>query len=159
MILFSVGLKATCESLEQSKWINGVCYFFHNKEVRSFYDAKKVCLDEATKFGYNNGRLYEPRDANIFAQVYKLAEEFSKHLTIQIWLGMTDFVKEGQFTYVSDGQTSKIVAPWGGNLFTLLAEMQPWVLIFQNGTLTLDYNINKTKGILVQEHRFGKQNL
>ena len=151
MILFSDGLKATCESLEQSKFENGVCYFFHDTEVRSFNDAKKVCSDEAKKFGYNNGRLYEPRDANNFAEIYKLAEEFSKRPTLQIWLGMTDSAQEGTFTYVSDGQTSKIVAPWGGNLFTLLAEMQPWVLIFQNGTLTLDYNINKTKGILVQE--------
>ena len=139
VILFSVGLKATCESLEQSKFENGVCYFFHDTEVRSFNDAKKVCSDEAKKFGYNNGRLYEPRDANIFAQVYKWAEEFSKRTKLQIWLGMTDSAQEGNFTYVSDGQTSKIVEPWGGKLFTLLTKMQPH-FILQNGFLTLDYN-------------------
>ena len=144
VILFSVGLKATCESLEQSKFENGVCYFFYNEEVRSFNDAKKVCSDEAKKFGYNNGRLYEPRDANIFAQVYKWAEEFSKRPTLQIWLGMTDSAQEGTFTYVSDGQTSKIVAPWGGNLFTLLAKMQPHFII-QNGFLTLEYNTKMHK--------------
>ena len=88
--------------------------------MRSFNDAKKVCSDEAKKFGYNNGRLYEPRDANIFAQVYKWAEEFSKRTKLQIWLGMTDSAKEGSFTYVSDGQTSKMVAPWGGNLFVCI---------------------------------------
>ena len=137
--LFSVGLKANCESLEQSKFENGVCYFFHNTEVRSFNDATKVCSDEAKKFGYNNGRLYEPRDANIFAQVYKWAEEFSKRTKLQIWLGMTDSAQEGNFTYVSDGQTSKIVEPWGGKLFTLLTKMQPH-FILQNGFLTLDYN-------------------
>ena len=139
VILFSVGLKANCESLAQSKFEDGVCYFFHNTEVRSFNDAKKVCSDEAKKFGYNNGRLYEPRDANIFAQVYKWAEEFSKRTKLQIWLGMTDSAQEGNFTYVSDGQTSKIVEPWGGKLFTLLTKMQPH-FILQNGFLTLDYN-------------------
>ena len=89
--------------------------------MQSFTEARKVCSDEAKKFGYFNGKLYEPRDANNFAEIYKLAEEFSKRPTLQIWLGMTDSDKEGQFTYLSDGQTSTIVSPWGGNQFTLLA--------------------------------------
>ena len=126
VILFSVELKTTCESLEQSKWINDVCYFFHNKEVQKFNDAKKVCSDEAIKFGFSNGRLYEPRDANTFVEIYKLAEEFSKQPKLQIWLGMTDSLKEGQFTYVSDGQASKMVAPWGGKLFLCFETMCFW---------------------------------
>ena len=91
--------------------------------MQSFNDSQKVCSDEAAKFGFNNGKLYEPRDANIFAEIYKLAEEFSKQPKLQIWLGMTDSLKEGQFTYVSDGQASKMVAPWGGKLFLCFETM------------------------------------
>ena len=115
-----MNLFSACDSFEQSRSINGVCYYFHNKEVQSFNDTKKACSDEAAKFGFNNGRLYEPRDANTFAEIYMLAEEFSKQPKLQIWLGMTDSLKEGQFTYVSDGQASKMVAPWGGNLFVCI---------------------------------------
>ena len=60
---------------------------------------------------------------------------------------MTDSAKEGSFTYVSDGQTSKIVAPWGGNLFTLLAKTQLH-FILQNGFLTLDYNTKNAREII-----------
>ena len=108
-------LQDSCESFEQSRWIDNVCYYFHNKAVRSFIDAQKICSDKFAKFGFDNGRLYEPRDANTFAQIYSLAEEFSNRPTLQIWLGITD-LEEGQFRYISNGQTLKMDAPWGGNI-------------------------------------------
>ena len=118
-------LQDSCESFEQSRWIDDVCYYFHNEEVRSFSDAQKICSDKVANFGFDNGRLYEPRDANTFAQIYSLAEEFSNRPTLQMWLGLTDLEEEGQFRYDSNGQTLKMDAPWGGNVFSFLMFVFP----------------------------------
>ena len=117
--MFSGETSEVCGSFEQSRWIDDVCYYFHNEEVQSFSDAQKICSEKFTNNGLNNGRLYEPRDADTFAQIYSLAEEFSNRPTLQMWLGLTD-LEEGQFRYVSNGQTLKMNAPWGGNIFSFL---------------------------------------
>ena len=49
-----------CETkFEFSKWMNNICYYFHNKEVKIFDDAQKICSEMC---GIDNGRLYEPKD-------------------------------------------------------------------------------------------------
>ena len=105
-----------CETqIEFARWLNNRCYLLHNKEVASFDDSQKICSDTFKRHGCENGRLYEPRDAENFVQIYKLAEEFSKRPTLQIWLGLNDKEKEGEFVHSSNGKFSKINAPWNGN--------------------------------------------
>ena len=109
-------LKEVCETqFEYSRWINDRCYFFHNKEVRAFDDAKKICSDTFKQHGFENGRIYEPKDSENFVKIYKLAEEFSKRPTLQLWLGLNDREKEGEFVYNSNGKLPKIEEHWAGN--------------------------------------------
>jgi len=106
-------LKEVCETkLEYSRWIDDRCYFFHNKEVRAFDDAKKICSDTFKQHGFENGRIYEPKDSENFVKIYKLAEEFSKRPTLQLWLGLNDREKEGEFVYNSNGKLPKIEEHW-----------------------------------------------
>ena len=113
----AVQLKEVCETqFEYSRWINNRCYFFNNKEVRKFENVKKICSDTFKQHGFGNGRLYEPRDSENFVKIYKLAEEFSKRPTLQLWLGLNDKEKEGEFVYNSNGQLLKINEYWAGNL-------------------------------------------
>ena len=98
-------LKDVCETqFKFSRWINDRCYFFHNKEVQSFDDSQKICSDTFKQHGFNNGRVYEPRDHDNFKVVYELAEEFSKRPTLQLWIGLNDKEKDGQFVYNSNGR-------------------------------------------------------
>ena len=105
-----------CETqIEFGRWINNRCYFFYDKEVASFDDSQKICSDTFKQHGCENGRLYEPRDAESFAKIYKIAEEFAEYPTLQLWLGLNDKEKEGEFVHSSNGKLSKIDAPWAGN--------------------------------------------
>merc|ERR1712020_605710 len=80
-----------CEtSFQHSKWMNGKCFSFHAEEVKSFREAHKTCHDTFLKFGFQNGKMYEPRDLIEFEEVYKMAEDFSKKQTLTIWLGIND---------------------------------------------------------------------
>ena len=114
-------LKEVCErqigetEFQFSRWIDDKCYFFYNKEVGSFEDAQKICSDTFKQHGFENGRIYEPKDTKNFVKVYKLAEEFSKRPTLQLWLGLNDREKEGEFVYNSDGKLPKIKEHWAGN--------------------------------------------
>jgi len=106
-------LKEVCETLfEYSRWINDRCYFFHNKEVRAFDDAQKICSVIGKQHGFENGRIYEPKDSENFVKIYKLAEEFSKRPTLQLWLGLNDREKDGEFVYNSNGKLPKIKEHW-----------------------------------------------
>ena len=110
-------LKEVCEKqLEFARWINDRCYYFYNKDVGSFDDAQKICSDTFKQHGFENGKLYEPRNAEIFVKIYRLAEDFSQKPTIQLWLGLNDKEKENEFVYSSNGKLPEINAPWGGNL-------------------------------------------
>ena len=105
-----------CETqFEFARWINDRCYYFYNKEVASIDDVQKICSDTFTQHGFENGRLYEPRDAENFVKIYRLAEDFSQKRTLQLWLGLNDKEKDGEFVYNSNGNLPKINAPWGGN--------------------------------------------
>jgi len=104
-------LKKICETqFEFSRWIDDRCYFFHNKEVQSFDDSQKICSDAFKKHGFDNGRVYEPRGSGYvdyienFIKVYEMAEEFSKRPTLQLWIGLNDKEKDGQFVYNSNGR-------------------------------------------------------
>ena len=109
-------LKEVCETqFEYSRWINDSCYFFHNEEVRAFDDASKICSDTFKQHGFENGRIYEPKDSENFVKIYKLAEEFSKRPTLQLWLGLNDREKEGEFVYNSNGKLPTIEEHWAGN--------------------------------------------
>ena len=109
-------LKEVCESeFKHSIWIENKCYYFHNKELQSYDDVQRTCSLIFKQYGFNNGRLYEPRDAETFAKVYRLAEEFSNYTTLQIWLGMNDNENEGQFRYSSDGGLLTMNSLWAGN--------------------------------------------
>jgi len=78
-------LKQVCESkFNQSKWMDNTCFYFHNIEVRSFDDAQKVCSDKFKKYGFDNGRIYEPRNEKTFVKIYKLAEKFANYQTLQL---------------------------------------------------------------------------
>ena len=110
-------LKEVCETEFQfSRWIDDKCYFFYDKEVGSSEDVQKICSDTFRQHGFENGRLYEPRDSENFVKIYKLAEEFSKRPTLQLWLGLNDKEKENEFVYNSNGEFPKINALWAGNL-------------------------------------------
>ena len=104
---------------EFSRWIDDKCYLFYNKEVGSFDDVQKICSDTFKQYGFENGRLYEPRDSENFVKIYKLAEEFSKRPTLQLWLGLNDKEKENEFVYNSNGEFPKINALWAGNFLSL----------------------------------------
>ena len=115
-------LKEVCErqigitEFEFSRWIDDKCYLFYNKEVGSFDDVQKICSDTFKQYGFENGRLYEPRDSENFVKIYKLAEEFSKTPTLQVWLGLNDKEKENEFVYNSNGEFPQINGLWAGNL-------------------------------------------
>ena len=64
----------------------------------------KICSDTFKQHGFENGRIYEPKDSENFVKIYKLAEEFSKRPTLQLWLGLNDREKEGEFVYNSNGR-------------------------------------------------------
>ena len=55
-------LKKVCNSFKNSKWMNEKCYYFHDREVQSFEEAKNICSNKFQKYGFDNGRLYEPRN-------------------------------------------------------------------------------------------------
>jgi len=115
-------LKKICETqFEFSRWINDRCYFFHNKEVRSFDDSQKICSDTFKQHGFDNGRVYEPRDQDNFKVIYELAEEFSKRPTLQLWIGLNDKEKDGQFVFNSNGRLPRY-APWKYGSHTVLLE-------------------------------------
>ena len=102
-----------CETkFEFSKWINDRCYYFHNKEVKIFNDAQKICSEMC---GFDNGRLYEPKDLDNFSKIYELAEQFSGKPTLQLWLGLNDKSKEGEFVYNSNRKIPNFNTPWAGN--------------------------------------------
>jgi hypothetical protein len=94
--------------------MNGRCYYFFNEE-ESFDNAQKICSAKFKEHGFNNGKLYEPEDLKNFAKIYELAEKFSKKPTLQIWLGLNDKSKEGEFVYISNGKQPKFNSPWSGN--------------------------------------------
>lgn len=107
-------LKEVCESkFNHSKWMDNTCFYFHNIEIRSFDDAQKVCSDKFKKYGFNNGRIYEPRNEETFVEIYTLAEEFANYTTLQLWLGLHDNEKDGEFRYDSDNELPTIEIPWG----------------------------------------------
>ena len=109
-------LKEICETkFTLSKWVNDRCYYFFDKEVKSFDDAQNICSEKFKEHGFNNGKLYEPKDLENFAKIYELAEQFSKKPTLQIWLGLNDKSNEGEFVYNSNGKLPQINAPWAGN--------------------------------------------
>ena len=92
--------------------MNDRCYYFFDKK-KKFDDAKKICSEKFKEHGFKNGRLYEPKDLKNFAKIYELAEQFSYHPTLQIWLGLNDKSNEGEFVYNSNGKQPKFNAPWG----------------------------------------------
>ena len=94
--------------------MNGQCYYFHNEEEKYFDDAQNICSEIAKNHGFDNGRLYEPQDLDNFAEIYELAEQFSGKLTLQLWLGLNDNSKEGEFVYNSNGKLPKFITPWAG---------------------------------------------
>ena len=95
--------------------MNGRCYYFHDEEVKSFEDAQKICSEKFKEHGFNNGILSEPKDIENLVKIYELAEQFSKEPTLQLWLGLNDKSKEGEFMYNSNGLLPNLNAPWGGN--------------------------------------------
>ena len=115
-------LKDICENeFNSSKWLNNRCYYFHNKDEISFDNATKICSEIFKEIGFGKGRLYEPENLEDFAKIYELAEQFEKLLLpetekpLQLWLGLNDRSKEGDFVYNSNGKLPKFNAPWHGN--------------------------------------------
>ena len=109
--------------------MNGKCFSFHNEEVKSFREAHKTCHDTFLRFGFQNGKMYEPRDLIEFEEVYKMAEEFSKTQALTIWLGINDIEFDGEFAYNTyQGETPFIVkdAPWGKSRKGGKTYLQPW---------------------------------
>ena len=94
--------------------MNDRCYYFHNEEVKLFDDAQKKCSEIFKKHGFYNGRLYEPKDLGNFTKVYELAEKFSMKPELQLWLGLNDKSKEGEFVYNSNNERPKFKAPFAG---------------------------------------------
>ena len=104
-----------CETqFDFARWINDRCYVFCNEEVGSFDDVQKICSDTFKQHGFENGRLYEPRDVENFVKIYRLAEKFSQRPTLQLWLGLNDKEIDGEFVYSSNGKLPKINC-WAGN--------------------------------------------
>ena len=97
--------------------MNNTCYSFHNVEEQSFDKAQKICSDEFKKYGFKNGRIYEPRNLDTFVKIYKMAEEYANYPTLQLWIGLHDYEKEGEFRYDSDKQLPKLKIPWGSKYF------------------------------------------
>ena len=95
--------------------MNDRCYYFFGKEKKSFDDAQKICSEKFKEHGFNNGRLYEPKDLDNFVKLYELAEQVSDHPTLQIHLGLNDKANEGEFVYNSNGKQPNFNAPWAGN--------------------------------------------
>ena len=115
-----------CETefnFNSSKWLNKRCYYFHNKDEVSFDNAKKICSEIFKRIGFGKGRLYEPENLDDFDKIYKLAEEFDEKLSLpetekqplQLWLGLNDRSKEGDFVYNSNGKLPEFEPPWNGN--------------------------------------------
>merc|ERR1712223_1118992 len=50
--------------------------------------------------------------AGNFIKIYELAEKYSRHSSLQIWIGLTDTEEDGQFKYISDGGFPLISFPW-----------------------------------------------
>ena len=98
--------------------MNDQCYYFYNEEVKLFDDAQKICSEAFKKHGFDNGILYEPKNPENFVKIYELAEQISNHSTLQLWLGLNDRSKEGDFVYNSNNQVPKFIAPWAGNYLT-----------------------------------------
>ena len=58
-----------------------------------------------------------------------MAEEFSKRPQLQLWLGLNDREKEGEFVYNSNGKLPKIEEHWAGN----------WWNCFQSKNILVNY--------------------
>ena len=110
--------------------MNGTCYHFHNDEVKLFDDAQKKCSEAFKKYGFDNGRLYEPKDIESFAKIYELAENISEYPTLTLWLGLNDRSKEGDFVYNSSGKLPIFTAPWAGNYSSLSENENKWQTYF-----------------------------
>jgi hypothetical protein len=95
--------------------MNDQCYYLYNEEVKLFDDAQKICSETFKKHGFDNGILYEPKNLENVVKIYGLAEQLSNHSTLQLWLGLNDHSKEGDFVYNSNNQAPKFIAPWAGN--------------------------------------------
>ena len=104
--------------------MNNRCYYFHNKDDISFDNAKKICSEVFSPFkdpGFDKGRLYEPKNLEDFKEIYELAEQFEKLLLpetekpLQLWLGLNDRSKEGDFVYNSNRKLPEFEPPWNGN--------------------------------------------
>ena len=109
-------LKEICNTkFEFSKWIDDKCYYFNNHKVQLFDEAQTICFEKFEEYGFNDGRLFEPEDTEIFFKIYKLAEKFSKKHTLQLWIGLNDRKEEGDFVYNSNGKLPNFTIPWGGN--------------------------------------------
>jgi len=91
--------------------MNNTCYYFHNTELQSFNEALKVCSTKFEKYGFKNGRMYEPRNKDTFEKLYKKAEEWAQYPTLQLWIGLHDYDKEGEFKFTSDKKIPDW-APW-----------------------------------------------
>ena len=66
--------KKLCETkFEFLRWMNDRCYYFHNKEVKIFGDAQKICSEMC---GFDNGILYEPKDLENISKIYEPGHEF-----------------------------------------------------------------------------------
>ena len=86
MNYFLAQLKEICNTkFEFSKWINDKCYYFNNHKVQLFDEAQTICFEKFEEYGFNNGKLFEPEDTDIFFKIYKLVEKFSKKPTLQLW--------------------------------------------------------------------------
>ena len=114
--------KDICETeFNSSKWWNHRCYYFHNKDEISFDNAKKICSEVFKGREFDKGRLYEPETPEDFEEIYKLAEQFEKLLLpetekpLQLWLGLNDRSKEGDFVYNSNRKLPEFEPPWNGN--------------------------------------------
>jgi hypothetical protein len=79
-------------SLELREQISGKSYTFHN-DGKTQQDAVEACLK------LPGGKLYEPKDANVFQKIVEMA---SKRGINHFWLGINDKSNEGNFVYQSD---------------------------------------------------------
>ena len=60
--------------------------------------------------------FYCAQHAGNFIKIYELAEKYSRHSSLQIWIGLTDTEEDGQFKYISDGGFPLISFPWAGTV-------------------------------------------
>ena len=100
-IIADSAIQAVCPTRDpRFRLLNGKCLLFVN-ETRNQNEAKQDCEKQ---FAENtNGRLFEPRDADMNRLVYEEAkivfgsDEY-------VWLGIDDINSENQWTYSSSGQ-------------------------------------------------------